>query len=119
MVLTDAIMVAAERGEVAAIEQWLNAGGDANDRCAITGETLLHIIAGDEVFHPDGEERGRCDIHVSCLAEQAQILVAEAEVRLVASRRCEARVASQYLVSLCERRACCFGRDSPVFAYCG
>ena len=62
MVLTDAIIVAAERGDVAAIEQWLDAGGDANDRCAHSGGSLLHLIAGEELCNTDEVERGRCDI---------------------------------------------------------
>ena len=42
MVLPDAVVEAARAGEVATVEQWLNAGGDANERSATAGRTLLH-----------------------------------------------------------------------------
>ena len=61
MVLSEAVVEAARAGDVATVQQWLNAGGDANERCATTGKTLLHFIASDSL-RSDGEERGRCDI---------------------------------------------------------
>ena len=65
MVLPAAIIVAAWEGNVAAIEQWLNAGGDANDRWETSGgnsgETLLHVVA-DRTLCSDEVERGRRDI---------------------------------------------------------
>ena len=44
MVLTEALVEAARAGNVATVEQWLRAGGDANER-ATSGESLLHITA--------------------------------------------------------------------------
>ena len=80
MVLPAAIIVAAWQGNVAAIEQWLNAGGDVNDRWETSGgnsgETLLHVVA-DRTLGSDEVERGRCDI--------ARLLLASAFARLIGS----------------------------------
>ena len=76
MVLPAAIIVAAWEGNVAAIEQWLNAGGDANDRWetsgANSGETLLHVVA-DRTLCSDEVERGRRDIARLLLARGAEV----------------------------------------------
>ena len=42
MVLSEALVAAARVGNVATVEQWLRAGGDANER-ATSGESLLHM----------------------------------------------------------------------------
>ena len=72
MVLSEAVVEAARAGNVATVEQWLNAGGDAKERCATSGNTLLHIIAAD-ILRSDGEERGRCDIARLLLARGAEV----------------------------------------------
>ena len=72
MVLSEAVVEAARAGNVATVEQWLNAGGDVNERCATFGESLLHIIAGD-MMRSDGEERGRCDLARLLLAHGAEV----------------------------------------------
>ena len=61
MVLTTSLHIAAYDGDVTAIEQWLNAGGDPNERAETSGESLLHLIA-DYGLRSDEVERGRCDI---------------------------------------------------------
>ena len=71
MVLTEALVEAARAGNVATVEQWLRAGGDANER-ATSGESLLHIIAAD-MLRSDGEERARCDIARLVLARGAAV----------------------------------------------
>ena len=71
MVLTEALVEAARAGNVATVEQWLRAGGDANER-ATSGESLLHIIAAD-MLRSDGEERTRCDIARLVLARGAAV----------------------------------------------
>ena len=55
MVLSEAVVEAARAGNVATVEQWLNAGGDANERCAMMGKTLLHYLASDSLLS-EGEE---------------------------------------------------------------
>ena len=72
MVLSEAVVEAARAGNVATVEQWLYAGGDANARCATTGKTLLHFIASNSL-RPDEEERGRCDIARLLLARGAEV----------------------------------------------
>ena len=72
MVLSEAVVEAARAGNVATVEQWLNAGGDANERCATTGKTLLHCIASDSL-RSDEVERGRCDIARLLLARGAEV----------------------------------------------
>ncbi len=72
MVLPDAVVEAARAGNVATVEQWLNAGGGANERCATSGRTLLHVIASDRL-RSDEVERGRCDIARLLLARGAEV----------------------------------------------
>ena len=72
MVLPEAIIAAAWEGNVAAIEQWLNAGGDANERCEGSGESILHLVA-DRILCSDEVERGRCDIARLLLARGAEV----------------------------------------------
>ena len=72
MVLAAAVVQAARVGDVATVEAWLNAGGDANERCALSGKTLLHFIASDSL-RSDDEERGRCDIARLLLARGADV----------------------------------------------
>ena len=79
MVLPAAIIVAAWEGNVAAIEQWLNAGGDANERWDgdlgeeyFSGESLLHLVANGTLCS-DEVERGRCDIVRLLLARGAEV----------------------------------------------
>ena len=72
MVLSEAVVEAARAGEVATVAQWLNAGGDANERCATTGKTLLHCIASDSL-NSDEVERGRCDVARLLLARGAEV----------------------------------------------
>ena len=72
MVLTDAVIEAARAGDVATVEQWLNAGGKPNERSATMGKTLLHYLASDSLLS-DGEERGRCDIARLLLARGAEV----------------------------------------------
>ena len=50
MVLTDAVIEAARAGDVATVEQWLNAGGKPNERSATMGKTLLHYLASDSLL---------------------------------------------------------------------
>ena len=57
MVLAAAVVQAARVGDVATVEAWLNAGGDANERCALSGKTLLHFIASDSL-RSDGRNAG-------------------------------------------------------------
>ena len=54
------------------MEQWLNSGGDADERCATSGRTLLHVIASDRL-RSDDVERGRCDIARLLLARGAEV----------------------------------------------
>ena len=72
MVLSEAVVEAARAGDVATVQQWLNAGGDANERCAMMGKTLLHYLASDSLLS-EGEERGRCDIARLLLARGAEV----------------------------------------------
>ena len=72
MVLSEALVEAARAGDVATVEQWLNSGGDANERCATSGRTLLHVIASDRL-RSDEVERGRCDIARLLLARGAEV----------------------------------------------
>ena len=71
MVLSYDLVESARAGDVATVEQWLNAGGDANERCATMGRTLLHCIASDSL-RSDEVERGRCDIARLLLARGAE-----------------------------------------------
>ena len=72
MVLTNDLVEAARAGDVATVVQWLNSGGDANERCATSGRTLLHVIASDRL-RADEVERGRCDIARLLLARGAEV----------------------------------------------
>ena len=72
MVLSETVIEAARAGNVATVEQWLSAGGDANERCPTMGKTLLHYLASDSLLS-DGEERGRCDIARLLLARGAEV----------------------------------------------
>ena len=46
MVLTEALVKAARAGDVATVEAWLNAGGDANTRWQSTGESVAQSNIG-------------------------------------------------------------------------
>ena len=72
MVLSYDLVESARAGDVATVEQWLNAGGDANERCATMGRTLLHCIASDSL-RSDEVERGRCDIARLLLSRGAAV----------------------------------------------
>ena len=94
MVLPDAVVQAARAGNVATVEQWLDAGGDANERCATSGESLLNIIAAD-MLRSDGEERARCDIARLVLARGAERSVRSARVGSSRSRGANFRDAEE------------------------
>ena len=72
MVLSYDLVESARAGDVATVEQWLNSGGDANERCATMGRTLLHCIASDSL-RSDEVERGRCDIARFLLSRGAAV----------------------------------------------
>ena len=45
MVVPDEIALAAQQGDVAAVEAWLNEGNDVNDR-DVNGDTILLVCVG-------------------------------------------------------------------------
>ena len=75
MVLPEAILDAARRGDVMAVRAWLDAEGDPDERTGPGesvidgGTTLLHEVASMY----DMDEQARCDIALLLLAHGAAI----------------------------------------------
>ena len=87
MVLSQALVDAAEQGDLAAVQEWLDAGGDPDDRTHPTyGETLLEYVASahnpPRYYDPtdvsgrrlrEQQARGHCAIVSALLARGATV----------------------------------------------
>ena len=106
MVLSYDLVESARAGDVATVEQWLNAGGDANERCATMGRTLLHCIASDSL-RSDEVERGRCDIARLLLAWWIRRISSPPPGRATVAAAAPRRVRSPRIVPSRSRGAYC------------
>ena len=101
MVLSQALINAAREGDLAAVQEWLDAGGDPDDTGSFGGRsrTLLHHVASahdpSNCYHPD-------DPHPDDLRESARMLK-------------EARLLRPRLRAIFALRALCHrGRAAPT-----
>ena len=101
MVLSQALINAASKGNLAAVQEWLDAGGDPDDTGSFGGRsrTLLHHVASahdpSNCYHPD-------DPHPDDLRESARMLK-------------EARLLRPRLRAIFALRALCHrGRAAPT-----